>query len=63
MHLSLEKELPFMIHEADFWFEHAEDIYTGKITRNDLYLCEVISLLPSPHSHFWVETNGITLLE
>jgi hypothetical protein len=37
MHLSLEKELPFMINEADYWFEHAEDIYAGKVKRNDLY--------------------------
>jgi hypothetical protein len=36
MHLSLHKELPFTIAEADFWFERAEDIYTGKTTRNDL---------------------------
>lgn len=36
MHLSLHKELPFTIAEADFWFERAEDIYTGKATRNDL---------------------------
>lgn len=30
------KELPFTIAEADFWFERAEDVYTGKATRNDL---------------------------
>lgn len=36
MHLSLHKELPFTIAEADFWFERAEDIYTGKATRKDL---------------------------
>lgn len=36
MQLSLHKELPFTIAEADFWFERAEDIYTGKATRNDL---------------------------
>lgn len=36
MQLSLHKEIPFMIAEADFWFERAEDIYTGKATRNDL---------------------------
>ncbi|KYZ76730.1 hypothetical protein AXX12_09980 [Anaerosporomusa subterranea] len=37
MQLSLNKDLPFMINEADLWFEHAEDIYTGKMIRNDLY--------------------------
>ncbi len=36
MHLSLHKEFPFAIAEADFWFERAEDIYAGKVTRNDL---------------------------
>lgn len=36
MHLSLHKELPFTIAEAGFWFERAEEIYTGKTTRNDL---------------------------
>lgn len=36
MHLSLHKELPFTIVEADFWYERAEDIYIGKTTRNDL---------------------------
>lgn len=36
MHLSLHKGLPFTIAEADFWFERAEDIYTGKATRKDL---------------------------
>lgn len=36
MHLSLHKELPFTIAEADYWFERAEDIYTGKAARNDL---------------------------
>lgn len=34
--LSLHKELSFTIAEADFWFECAEDIYTGRTTRNDL---------------------------
>lgn len=37
MQLGVIKELPFTITEADFWFEHAEDIYTGKMTRKDLY--------------------------
>ncbi len=37
MHLGLIKWLPFTINEADFWFEHAEDIYTGKMTRKDIY--------------------------
>lgn len=36
MQLSLHKELPFTIAEADFWFESAEDIYAGKVTRSDL---------------------------
>lgn len=36
MHLSFNKELPFMIAEADFWFSKAEDIYTGKVKRNEL---------------------------
>lgn len=36
MNLSLYKQLPFTINEADFWFEHAEDIYTGKTGRQDI---------------------------
>lgn len=44
MNLNLEKELPFTINEADFWFNHAEDIYTGKITRNDLHFFREESL-------------------
>lgn len=44
MHLGLIKELPFTITEADFWFEHAEDIYTGKMTRKDIYFYQAGSL-------------------
>ncbi|GGH41225.1 hypothetical protein GCM10008014_00600 [Paenibacillus silvae] len=36
MNLRLYKQFPFTVNEADYWFEHAEDIYTGKIRRNDI---------------------------
>ena len=36
MQLSLHKEIPTTIVEADYWFEYAEDIYTGRLQRDDL---------------------------
>lgn len=36
VHLYVDKSLPFTINEADYWYENAENIYNGCITRNDL---------------------------
>lgn len=36
MNLSINKELPFTVDEANFWIENAEKIYKGKFTRSEL---------------------------
>lgn len=34
--LGIDKTLPFTIIEADYWFENAEKIYTGKFNKNQI---------------------------
>lgn len=34
--LEINKQLPFTLDEADYWFANAENIYSGKLCRTDL---------------------------